>query len=51
MSGQTFIAMLGATLRNGYVADSTFVATEDITLPGGIEMDKGAQLTRPVNLD
>ena len=27
MSGQTFIAMLGATLRNGYVADSTFVAT------------------------
>ena len=44
MSGQTFIAMLGATLRNGYVADSTFVATEDITLPGGIEMDKGAQL-------
>lgn len=51
MSGQTFIAMLGATLRNGYVADSTFVATEDITLPGGIEMDKGALLTRPVNLD
>lgn len=51
MSGQTFIAMLGATLRNGYVADSTFVATEDIMLPGGIEMDKGAQLTRPVNLD
>lgn len=50
-SGHTFIGMLGTTLRTGYVSDSTFVATENITLPSGISMDKGAQYTKPVNMD
>ena len=33
------------------MADSTFVATEDQILPGGIQLDKGAQFTKPVNMD
>ncbi len=40
LSGQTFIAMIGATFRTDYVADSTFVATEDQILPGGIQSGK-----------
>ena len=51
LSGQTVIAMVGATFRTDYVADSTFVATEDQMLPGGIQLDKGAQFTKPVNMD
>ena len=31
-SGQTFIAMVGATIQQDYVADSTFIAKEDIKL-------------------
>ena len=31
-SGHTFIAMVGATIQQDYVADSTFVAKEDIAL-------------------
>lgn len=50
-SGHTFIAMLGATLQQDYVADSTFVAKEDIALSPTVTLNKGAQFTRPVNLD
>ncbi len=50
-SGQTFIAMLGGTFRTGYVGDSTYVATEDITLSPEITLNKGSQFTKPVNLD
>ncbi len=50
-SGQTFIAMLGGTIRDNYVADSSYIATEDVELAPGIILNKGAQYTRPVNLD
>lgn len=50
-SGHSFIAMVGATLRNDYVADSTFVADAPVEVAPGIVLDKGAQYTRPVNLD
>lgn len=49
--GQTFIAMLGGTYRDNYISDSTFVASEDIELPSGIVLNKGAQFTKPVNMD
>lgn len=49
-SGQSFITMIGATLRNGYVGDSTFVAKENMEI-GGTVLEKGAQFSRPVNLD
>lgn len=50
-SGQTFIAMIGMTMRQNYVADSTFIAGEDIQLSETVTLNKGAQFTRPVNLD
>lgn len=50
-SGHTFIAMAGATFQQNYVADSSFVAKEDMVLPSGVEMEKGSQYTKPVNLD
>lgn len=50
-SGQTFIAMVGATIQQNYVADSTFVVREDIALSPTVTLNKGSQFTRPVNLD
>lgn len=50
-SGHTFIAMVGATIQQDYVADSTFVAREDIALSLTVTLNKGSQFTRPVNLD
>lgn len=50
-SGHSFIAMIGGTIKSGYIADSTFVATEEVTLKDGITLDKGAQFTKPTNLD
>lgn len=51
MSGQTLIAMAGLTVRSNYVADSTFVATENTVLPSGLQVDKGVQFTKPVNMN
>lgn len=50
-SGQTFIAMVGATIQQDYIADSTFVAKEDMVLSPTVTLNKGSQFTRPVNLD
>lgn len=50
-AGHTFIAMIGATLQQDYVGDSTFVAKEDSVLSPTVTLNKGSQFTRPVNLD
>lgn len=50
-SGHTFIAMVGATIQQDYVADSTFTAKEDVALSPTVTLNKGSQFTRPVNLD
>ena len=50
-SGHTFIAMVGATIQQDYVTDSTFVAKEDMELTPSVTLSKGAQFTRPVNMD
>ncbi len=50
-SGHTFIAMVGATIQQDYVADSTFVAKEDLSLSPTVTLEKGAQFTKPVNMD
>lgn len=50
-AGHTFIAMIGATLQQDYVGDSTFVAKEDSVLSSTVTLNKGSQFTRPVNLD
>lgn len=43
--------MVGATIQQDYVADSTFVAKEDMELTPSVTLSKGAQFTRPVNMD
>lgn len=48
--GHTLIGMLGATIRSNYIGDSILIATEEMTLPSGVTLEKGAQLTKPVNL-
>lgn len=50
-SGHTFIAMVGATTKQGYVADSTFVAKEDVPITETVTLNKGSQFTKPVNMD
>lgn len=50
-SGQTFIAMIGDTAKLGYVADSTFIAKEDIQISDNVTLNKGSQFTKPINLD
>lgn len=50
-SGHTFIAMAGATIQQDYVADSTFVAKEDIELTPTVILNKGSQFTWPINMD
>lgn len=50
-SGHTFIAMAGVTIQQNYVADSTFVAKEDIELTPTVTLNKGSQFTRPVNMN
>ena len=50
-SGHTFIAMLGATYKQKYIGDSTFVANENIELVPSVTLNKGAQFTRPINLN
>lgn len=50
-SGHTFIAMVGATAKQGYVADSTYIAKEDVALTETVTLNKGSQFTKPVNMD
>ncbi|MGL4412021.1 MAG: outer membrane beta-barrel protein [Bacteroidales bacterium] len=49
-SGQTFIAMIGGTIRSNYVSDSSFVAQKEMEIAPGVVLDKGAQFTKPVNM-
>lgn len=43
--------MLGATYKQKYIGDSTFVANENIELMPSVTLNKGAQFTRPINLN
>ena len=38
-SGQTFIAMIGGTAKLGYVADSIFIAKEDIQISDNVTLN------------
>jgi len=49
--GNLFFAMLRGTVTQNYIGKSTYIAYSDVELPGGIKLNKGSQLTRPVNLD
>ncbi|MFM2285643.1 MAG: hypothetical protein RLZZ543_1140, partial [Bacteroidota bacterium] len=49
-SSRAFFANISSTFTNNYIGNSTFLANTDTTIDG-ISLRKGAQLTRPVNLN
>lgn len=49
--GQTFFANMYMEQANNYVANATYIAASDSLLNNNIVLNKGAQLTKPVNLD
>lgn len=49
-NSSTFFAMVGGSATQRYIGNSTTVALKD-TVSDGIFLNKGSQLTRPVNLD
>ncbi|KAA9340814.1 TonB-dependent receptor domain-containing protein [Adhaeribacter soli] len=46
-----FFGVLSGELANNYIANSTIISQEDAVLPGGVAFLRGAQLSRPANLD
>lgn len=46
----SFFAMLGGSTTRHYIGTSTLLALQD-TVVNGVSVAKGAQLTRPINLD
>ncbi|SDM22046.1 CarboxypepD_reg-like domain-containing protein [Catalinimonas alkaloidigena] len=46
----TFFVMLGGSLTDHYIGRSTIIAERDLVVDG-IELPRGSQLSRPVNLD
>lgn len=49
--GELFFALLSAQYTDNYIGNSTLIASRDTLLPGGIRLQRGAQLSSPVNLD
>ena len=49
-SNQSFFVFANASLLNNYIGSNTFTATQDTTL-GDVFLQRGRQLTRPVNLN
>ena len=49
--GSSFFAMIGGTLTQNYIGTSTFIAKSDTQVLPGIFLNRGAQFTRPVNMN
>lgn len=49
--GRVISLNLNGTLTQGYIANSSIVASEDMILDNGLFLQRGAQFTQPVNLD
>lgn len=48
---QTFFIFANLTYNGDYIANSTFIASRDTVLQEGITLNRGAQFTRPVNME
>lgn len=48
--GKSLFVMLAGTIVTDYIGNSVIIAAADTVLPDGIVLNKGAQLSRPVNL-
>ncbi len=49
--GRTMFVLLSATQTQNYIGNGTFIAQRDTVLPQGVTLNKGAQLSYPVNMD
>lgn len=49
-NSQSFFVFAMATFTNDYIANSTFTATRDSILPNGMVLNRGAQISQPLNL-
>lgn len=49
--GNSFFAMIGGTLTRNYIGTSTFIAKSDTQIMPGLFLNRGAQFTRPVNMN
>lgn len=47
----SFFALLSGNYSNSYIGNSTLIANQDTTVYNNIFLQKGSQITRPVNLD
>lgn len=47
----SFFVLLGATLTENYIGNSTTIAQKDTTIMNGVLLNKGSELTIPVNLN
>ena len=50
-TGRSFFANLFLQSANDYIANATYIPQSDSTIQNGIVLQKGSQLTKPVNLD
>jgi hypothetical protein len=49
--GNSFFAMIGGTITRNYIGTSTFIAKADTLILPGLFLNRGAQFTRPVNMN
>lgn len=50
-TGRVMYFMLSGSLTSDYIGTSSLIARQDTILPNGIALQRGTQLSRPVNLD
>jgi uncharacterized membrane protein YgcG len=50
-TSRSFFAFLNANVINDYIANATFIPTRDTFFRDGLLVNRGSQLTMPVNLD
>ena len=50
-TSQTFFANLFLQTAGNYITNATFIPSGDSTIQNGIKLQKGSQLTKPVNLN
>lgn len=51
MSGTAFFTMVNVGITNNKITNSSFIASGDTILPGGIRLGNGSQLTSQINID
>lgn len=50
-TASTFFAVVSANFTSDYITNSTFIASKDTLLQEGVTLNRGSQLSQPVNLD